>query len=117
MHNITYLCACVCVCVRVSLFLWEVRVPFACNILHKTCRLFRRHPDTKQKFEKFRHIHHSKLHNSPAMAAHALTFMYSMNSIMNNVNDLEVLDEIMRSIAENHKKRGILPQHFEVCVD
>lgn len=65
-------------------------------------------------FDKFRYMDHGQLHDSTKMAAHALTFMHSMNSIVSTVKDLDVVDEIMASVAENHIKRGVLPEHFQV---
>lgn len=74
----------------------------------KKRRLFERYPDEINYFP-FKDIPVSELGENKKFQAHASSVMYSVTSLVDNLNDAELLVNILVKLGENHKRRNIKP--------
>ncbi|XP_031354825.1 globin isoform X2 [Photinus pyralis] len=68
--------------------------------------LFKECPEAQNYFP-FRDIPLDELPNNGKFKAHAVTVMYSIGSIVDNLNENDVLIGLLQKNAESHSKRGI----------
>lgn len=68
--------------------------------------LFKECPEAKNYFP-FRDVPSDELINNNKFKAHAVTVMYSIGSIVDNLNDNDVLIGLLQKNGESHGRRGI----------
>jgi len=77
-------------------------------------RLFKKHPETQLVFKSFKGQQPESLADNKRLAAHATTVMASVATLVDNLDDIDTLLELLNKVAENHKRRGLPIQYFEM---
>ncbi|GFG30463.1 hypothetical protein Cfor_09306 [Coptotermes formosanus] len=68
-------------------------------------RLFEAHPQYQKLFPNFEGLTLSELRTSKKLAAHATNVMYSLASVIDNLDDPECLKELLIKLGKNHGRR------------
>ncbi|XP_076312150.1 globin 1 [Tachypleus tridentatus] len=76
-------------------------------------RLFTEYPDYKQLFKSVANVPWEQLRDSKKLEAHALSVMYTINSWVDNLDDVGCILELLTKTAENHRRRQITAEQFE----
>jgi hypothetical protein len=71
-------------------------------------------PHYKKKFKGFAHVKFHDLPDNPRLKAHAFTVISSIGSLVDSIDDPEVLSELLISIGHNHKPRKLTMKDFQV---
>jgi len=78
-------------------------------------RLFTAHPRYQSFFKGIDKIPLDELINNKRLKAHGLTFMVSVGSLVSNLDDLDTLTELLLKIGQNHGRRKLKREDFQVC--
>ena len=65
-------------------------------------------------FKDFDGLTIEEMRSSKKLGAHALSFMYALKSFMDNLDDSDTLEELVRKNAINHATRGVGPKEIMV---
>ncbi|CAL1265506.1 unnamed protein product [Larinioides sclopetarius] len=76
-------------------------------------RFFDAHPEYQKLFKGFANVPRSELPQNGKLLGHALSVMYAINSIVDNLNDTESLVQILEKIGVSHIPRKISGKHFQ----
>ncbi|XP_041348067.1 globin-like [Gigantopelta aegis] len=74
--------------------------------------LFKEYPYTQDYFEQFKGKSLEELKTSTTMRAHATTVMYSIGSLVENLDDAECLVQLCQKIGRNHFHREVSLRSF-----
>ncbi|GBN68541.1 hypothetical protein AVEN_175511-1 [Araneus ventricosus] len=74
---------------------------------------FEVHPEYKKLFKGFAHVPKAELPQNGKLLGHALSVMYALNSIVDNLNDPESLVQVLEKIGISHGPRNITGTHFQ----
>ncbi|KAL8563790.1 hypothetical protein ACOMHN_058304 [Nucella lapillus] len=75
--------------------------------------LFEDYPYMQPSFNAFKGMTSEQLRQDKTMYSHALTVMYSIGSLVDNLDDAEQLVLLVKKIAFNHVQRDIGLKYFE----
>ncbi|XP_054932418.1 hemoglobin subunit alpha-D-like [Dermacentor andersoni] len=76
---------------------------------------FHKQPDTMHLFRNFRGKPVQTLPEDMLFRTHACTFGYQLTSMVDNSDDADLLEALIRKNAEVHKKHlGVTPMHFRI---
>ncbi|XP_078576707.1 neuroglobin-1-like [Branchiostoma floridae x Branchiostoma japonicum] len=81
------------------------------NILLK---MFEINPDTKKVFAKFRNIPDNQLQSTPRFRAHVTRVMASIGTVVNSLDDQEVLLDLFKDIGKKHYPARVPTEYFDV---
>ena len=95
---------CALVCVRVC----HLTSTWVCG------RLFEEYPYMQSSFNSFKGLTSAALRKDRTMYSHALTVMYSIGSLVDNLDDPDQLVLIVTKMANNHLARDVGLRYFEV---
>jgi len=91
---------------------WDpIRKDLTSNGVTLLVLFFEKYPEEQQHFP-FRDMPVKELNSSKKFQAHATGVMYAVSSIVDSVNDSDLLVNILIKIAENHKRRKITADSF-----
>ena len=76
------------------------------------CRLFNNHPDVKRTFSSLTHMSDEEILQSPVLRAHMLVFGNTVNTWIQQLDDIETLIALIQKLADSHVIRGIKNPHF-----
>ncbi|KAF8794312.1 globin-1-like [Argiope bruennichi] len=76
-------------------------------------RFFEAHPEYQKLFKGFADVPKSELPKNGKLLGHALSVMYAINSIVDNLNDPESLVQVLEKIGISHGPRKITGSHFQ----
>lgn len=76
-------------------------------------RLFKHHPHSQDLFEQLRDIPIEELHENRKMKAHALRVMASLNSLVENLDDIEVLLEMLQNVGRTHIRHHVDKHYYD----
>ena len=77
-------------------------------------RLFDRFPETKERFKRLNIGSPEAMRKSARMRAHAGRVLVSLGSVIEGLEDTEMIDETIYLLADSHNKRGVTPEDFQV---
>ena len=69
----------------------------------------------KNSFQSFKNLELNTLRKNSTMHSHAITVMYSIGSLVDNLDDGEQLVLLVAKIVHNHVARGTGLKYFQVC--
>ena len=76
-------------------------------------QLFTTYPHHQQKFPSFKNVPLSEMKlGNKKLEAHATNVMYSLATLVDNLEDVECLIELCSKIGENHLRRKVEQQAF-----
>lgn len=75
-------------------------------------RLFEAHPQYQKLFPNFEGLTLSVLRTSKKLAAHATNVMYSLTSVVDNLDDPECLKELLIKLGKNHGRHKVYEKQF-----
>lgn len=75
--------------------------------------MFKKHPDY-QNFFPFKGVPLDELRDDKKLKAHATSVMYSLTSIVDNLDDGELLVGLLTKVAKSHSRRNIPKTAFWV---
>ncbi|KAH7965372.1 hypothetical protein HPB49_006580 [Dermacentor silvarum] len=76
---------------------------------------FHKQPDTMHLFRNFRGKPVQSLPEDMLFRAHACAFGYQLTSMVDNSDDVDLLEALIRRNAEGHRKHlGVMPMHFRI---
>nr|CAD7417409.1 unnamed protein product [Timema poppensis] len=78
---------------------------------------FRTYPQKLEKFAAFSTVPLDELPTNKKFHAHANAIMYTVTSVVDNLDEPEVLVEMLKKLGENHGRRKIVKSEFEVLVE
>ncbi|GIY25003.1 GLOBIN domain-containing protein [Caerostris extrusa] len=64
-------------------------------------------------FKDFADVPIAELGSNKKLLGHALSVMYALNSIVDNLNDVESLIQVLQKTGESHQPRKISGYHFQ----
>lgn len=67
-------------------------------------------------FPKFKGKNPDELKKSIGVRSHGLRVLAALNSVVENLDDIECLVDMLQHIAHSHHPRGTSRKHFEVNV-
>lgn len=70
-------------------------------------KLFTHFPESQDFFTDFKGLPIEEVKEHKKLRAHALSVMYALKSFIDNLDDEETLDALVRKNAKNHAERGI----------
>lgn len=94
-----------------------VRKDITSNGVQLFLRFFDKLPAAQKRFSSFADLPRDELAASKRLKAHANSVMYSIDSIVCNLDDPEVLEEMLLKIGNNHGRRRIPEGEFMVLKD
>nr|CAD7577032.1 unnamed protein product [Timema californicum] len=74
---------------------------------------FRTYPQKLEKFAAFSTVPLDELPTNKKFHAHANAIMYTVTSVVDNLDEPEVLVEMLKKLGENHGRRKIVKSEFE----
>lgn len=77
-------------------------------------RLFEAHPEYQKLFRVFESLSLQELEKSAKLSAHATNVMYSLTSVIDNLEDPECLTELLIKLGQNHDRHGVSEKEFNV---
>lgn len=69
--------------------------------------LFQEHPYMQPSFDAFKGMDAATLRKDKTMFSHSLTVMYTIGSLVDNLDNVEQLVLLVNKIAHNHLARGV----------
>ena len=76
--------------------------------------MFTLYPESKRKFRDFNGLSIDEIRVHKKLRAHALSVMYALKSFVDNFDDPETLDALIRKNARNHAERGVGEKEVKV---
>ncbi|CAG7726245.1 unnamed protein product [Allacma fusca] len=73
---------------------------------------FKQYPHYQLQFKAFAKVPLEELPENRRFKAHALTLMSALNGFIENLDDVEMLDELLLKMGENHAKRKLTREDF-----
>ncbi|CAG2244489.1 unnamed protein product [Mytilus edulis] len=70
-------------------------------------KLFTHFPESQNFFKDFKGLPIEEVREHKKLRAHALSVMYALKSFIDNLDDEETLDALVRKNAQNHAERGV----------
>ncbi|XP_049799452.1 globin C, coelomic-like isoform X3 [Schistocerca nitens] len=95
----------------------SVRKDITNNGVQLFLRFFDKLPSAQKRFPSFADMPRDELATSKRLKAHANSVMYSIDSIVCNLDDPEVLEEMLLKIGNNHGRRKVPEDEFKVLKD
>nr|CAD7444557.1 unnamed protein product [Timema bartmani] len=93
---------------------WElVKLDITGNGVAILVEFFRTYPQKLEKFAAFSTVPLDKLSTNKKFHAHANAIMYTVTSVVDNLDEPEVLVEMLKKLGENHGRRKIVKSEFE----
>lgn len=77
-------------------------------------RLFTQDPSAQDLFDQLRDIPLEELAANRKMKAHALRVAASLNSLVEGLDDIEVLIEMLNNVARTHFSHKVTKHHYDV---
>ena len=77
-------------------------------------RLFEQYPYMLSNFHAFKGMTSDQLRKDRTMYSHALTVMYSIGNLVDNLDDADQLLLVINKIANNHLARDVGYKYFKV---
>ncbi|XP_076087195.1 uncharacterized protein LOC143057712 isoform X2 [Mytilus galloprovincialis] len=75
-------------------------------------KLFTTHPEAQKMFKDFDGLTIEEMKSSKKLEAHGLSFMYALKSFLDNLDDPDTLEGLVRKNAINHAVRGVGPKEI-----
>ncbi|XP_052082384.1 uncharacterized protein LOC127720016 [Mytilus californianus] len=75
-------------------------------------KLFTTYPEAQKMFKEFDGLTIEEVRSNKKLKAHALALMYALKSFLDNLDDPESLEGLVRKNAINHAKRGVGPNEI-----
>ncbi|KDR21528.1 globin-like [Zootermopsis nevadensis] len=75
-------------------------------------QLFEAHPEYQKLFRVFESLSLQELEKSAKLSAHATNVMYSLTSVIDNLEDPECLTELLIKLGQNHDRHGVSEKEF-----
>ncbi|CAG2185801.1 unnamed protein product [Mytilus edulis] len=75
-------------------------------------KLFTTHPEAQKMFKDFDGLTIEEMRSSKKLEAHGLSFMYALKSFLDNLDDPDTLEGLVRKNAINHATRGVGPKEI-----
>lgn len=72
------------------------------------------HPEYQKLFPSFEGLSLDELRGSSKLSAHATNVMYSLSSVIDNLEDPECLRELLIKLGENHGRHHVTEKEFHV---
>ena len=82
----------------------------------KLSRLFKKVPGVQSQFKGFADKSLEELKVSKRFAAHGTTVLKTIDSYIENLDDIEVVLAMLETLGINHKNRGIPTKYFDVSL-
>ena len=76
-------------------------------------RFFTENPSYQVNFTAFKDVPIQELRGNKKVLAHALSVLYAISSLVDNLDDPECLVEMLHKLGTSHFKRHISYPHFE----
>ncbi|XP_068204423.1 globin isoform X2 [Palaemon carinicauda] len=76
--------------------------------------LFREEPILKTRFKGFQNKTEDELRANRRLAAHGSTVLHAISMLVDNLDDVGTLVDLLKTTGENHSKRGIPKEDFEL---
>ncbi|GFV19587.1 hypothetical protein TNCV_478131 [Trichonephila clavipes] len=94
---------------------WKiVRAETRKNGIQFFLKFFETYPEYQKLFKGFANVPMSELPQNGKLLGHALSVMYALNSIVDNLSDVESLLQVLEKIGISHQPRRINGSHFQV---
>ncbi|ESO88775.1 hypothetical protein LOTGIDRAFT_125519, partial [Lottia gigantea] len=77
-------------------------------------RLFEANPGVKHTFVTFRSVPSKELTNSSLLRAHALRVMTMVDKCVSRLDELDKVEETMKSLGNRHTKYQVMPEHVDL---
>ncbi|GJQ73526.1 glob1 [Trypoxylus dichotomus] len=77
-------------------------------------KLFFKHKPEYQNYFPFRGVPMDELTHDPKLKAHAISVMYALSSIIDNLDNSDVLVNLLQKTGESHRRRKIPEESFNV---
>ncbi|CAG2114399.1 unnamed protein product [Medioppia subpectinata] len=74
---------------------------------------FTKHPTYQQNFKSLANIPLSELGSSKRLLAHTTGVMYALTSLVDNLDDTEVVVEMLAKTGDNHRRRRLDVRAFD----
>lgn len=75
-------------------------------------RLFTVHPQAKEHFHQFKDVPTEELWKSRSMRGHGTTLMYGIQSFMDQLDDPDCLEDLIRKMVVSHLGRNVTSSEF-----
>ncbi|CAC5401182.1 unnamed protein product [Mytilus coruscus] len=75
-------------------------------------KLFTTYPEAQKMFKEFDGLTIEEVRSNKKLRAHALALMYALKSFLDNLDDPETLEGLVRKNAINHANRGVGPKEI-----
>ncbi|GFT60083.1 hypothetical protein NPIL_313461 [Nephila pilipes] len=93
---------------------WKiVRAETRKNGIQFFIKFFETFPEYQKLFKGFANVPMSELPQNGKLLGHALSVMYALNSIVDNLYDIESLLQVLEKIGVSHQPRNIDGSHFQ----
>uniref|UniRef100_A0A0P4W708 Globin domain-containing protein n=1 Tax=Scylla olivacea TaxID=85551 RepID=A0A0P4W708_SCYOL len=76
--------------------------------------MFEAEPVLQTRFKGFAGKTKEELKSNKRLAAHGTTVFMAITSLVDNLEDISVLVELLKSTADNHRQRGVPKEDFEL---
>ncbi|XP_076041209.1 globin-like [Oratosquilla oratoria] len=76
--------------------------------------LFQTHPHLQNRFRGFKGKTIEELRVNKRLVAHGSTVLMAVTSLVDNLDDVSVLVELLKTTGKNHKDRGVQKNDFEL---
>ena len=76
--------------------------------------MFEQHPYMQTHFNAFKGMTSAELRKDRTMYSHALTVLYSIGNLVDNLDDADQLVLLINKIAHNHLARDVGYKYFKV---
>ena len=76
-------------------------------------RFFTENPSYQQNFKSFKDVPISELSGNKKLLAHAISVLYAVTSLVDNLDDPETLVEMLSKVGQNHSRRHINLEMFQ----
>ncbi|KAG8190591.1 hypothetical protein JTE90_017856 [Oedothorax gibbosus] len=80
-------------------------------------KLFEHHPEYQPLFAGFAYVPLYRLPSNGKLVAHAISVMYSLSSVVDNLDEPQCLVQLLQKIGRSHRTRNISGEHIENLSD
>jgi len=85
-------------------------------VLVSILSFFTNYPEYQRKFRGFADVPLDQLRENKRLKAHGFTVLSSIDGLVNNMDDPDVLSELLFKIGQNHSKRQLKTGDFQVLL-
>lgn len=79
-------------------------------------RVFTQYPEAQEKFKDFRGLTIEEVQVHKKLRAHALSVVYALKSFIDNLDDTETMEQLVRKIARSHYERTVTAEQIQVNI-